>query len=120
MPLRALEVELRLKAKERIASGDLACAPPSDVWGAPGSGNRCSLCEKEIGIDEVDYEVSLREALLHFHIFCHGVWQLECAHHLASKKLTGSPEPLPSRIQRRSPRLPLERRHGDTRTQTDE
>lgn len=114
MPLRALEAELRQKAKERIASGDLACAPPSDVWGTKGSGNRCALCEQPISSEDVDYEVSLPEALLHFHIFCHGVWQLECAHHLESKKLAGTPESVPPRIQRRGPRLPSQRRHGDT------
>jgi hypothetical protein len=83
VPLTKLEAELRLIARERIATGMLPCAVKSHIWAGHGSGTLCDLCDKPIRSDEVEYEVEDKagEAVetFRFHMVCQAVWQLECA-----------------------------------------
>ncbi len=83
MPLTKLENELRPIARERIATGQLPSTAPLKTWGGTGSGAPCSLCDKKIAFQDLEYEV---EALVkgavrifRFHLVCESVWQLECA-----------------------------------------
>jgi hypothetical protein len=84
MPLTRLEAELRPIARERIAKGRLPCVVSSRMWGGPGLGHHCDLCDKEIGSDEMELEVEgpINGGEVHtfrFHVVCQSVWQLECA-----------------------------------------
>jgi len=83
MPLTQLEAELRPIARERIAKGQLPREVPSKIWGGPGSGQPCALCDKPIRHEEVEYELEVHidenARQLRFHLVCQSVWQLECA-----------------------------------------
>ena len=82
MPYDRLDHELRPKARELIQEGHLTCAPPLRVWGGYGSDLRCSLCEKPIRSDDIEYEIEQPGAasvtIYRFHFDCHAAWQLEC------------------------------------------
>jgi hypothetical protein len=77
--------ELGRVAKRRIDTGELPCHPGARMWGSRGSGATCSLCDRPIRAEEVEYEVAADvgvdecERVFHFHISCHAVWQAECA-----------------------------------------
>jgi hypothetical protein len=82
MPFTKLEQELRLIARERIATGQLPSEGPSRMWGGYGTGQICSLCDKPIEAHDVEYEAELTGAAVQtfrFHVVCQSVWQLECA-----------------------------------------
>ena len=82
MPLIELENALRPIARERIAKGQLPRQEPSHMWGGPGSGEFCSLCDKPIEPYQLEYEIEQREATVEtfrFHSVCLSIWQLECA-----------------------------------------
>jgi hypothetical protein len=81
--LKRLEQELRPIARQRIANGQLPREELTGVWGiCPIGPQLCSLCDKPIQPDEVDYEIERVGAAPHtlrFHRVCHYAWQLECA-----------------------------------------
>ena len=82
MPFTKLEQELRLIARERLATGQLPYEGLSRMWGGYGTGKLCSLCAKPIQPHDVEYEVELTGAAVQtfrFHVACQSVWQLECA-----------------------------------------
>ena len=83
MPYNRIEEELRGRARELINAGHLPCSRPIHMWGGSGSDLTCSLCEKRIPRNEVEYELEYRTVggahLYRFHFFCHTAWQLECA-----------------------------------------
>lgn len=85
MPLTALESELRHLARDRIQQGRLPHVVPSRAWGGRGSDAPCSLCDKVIGKDDVEYEVESvaggTPVIHRFHFLCHAAWQFECARH---------------------------------------
>lgn len=81
--LKRLERELRPIARERIANGQLTCEVLTRVWDGCGTGRLCSLCDKAIEPDELEYDIECVEAAaqtLRFHRVCHYAWQLECGH----------------------------------------
>lgn len=78
MPLTDLQEALRPIARERIAKGQLPCERPSRMLGGPGSGQRCSLCDKPIEHYQIEYEIELKEARFRFHTVCQSTWELEC------------------------------------------
>ncbi len=91
MPLTSLENELRLRARELIHQGRLLCKHPMRMWGGNGTGQQaCSLCERIITRDEVEYEIEHeagdRVHLSRFHFLCHAAWQLECAREQTIRK----------------------------------
>jgi hypothetical protein len=51
---------------------------PATVWGGPGSGERCSLCNRRIEIYEIEFEYTHKNRDLRFHRACHTIWQEEC------------------------------------------
>ena len=81
MPLTNIEDELRVIARECIASGRLPCDPALQMWGGYGTDQLCSLCGAPIQRDEIEYEVQVKGGRreLRFHMLCQSVWQLECA-----------------------------------------
>jgi len=80
------EDELERVAKQRIRTGELPCHPTARMWGSHGTGALCSLCDRPIRPEEVEYEVALAadgdsgrgEHVLRFHLACHAIWQAEC------------------------------------------
>ena len=83
MPLTKLENQLRLQARELIQQGHLPGVEPSQLWGGPGTGQRCSLCGDAINSNDFEYEIEQRAngdaRTYRFHFMCHAAWQLECA-----------------------------------------
>jgi hypothetical protein len=75
---------LRGKARELITNGRLPCQQPMRIWGGHGTGEQvCSVCDRVISSDEVEYEVEHESGgtthLSRFHVLCHAAWQVECA-----------------------------------------
>ncbi len=94
MPLTRLENDLRPVARERIATGQLPSTAPAKTWGGAGSGALCSLCDRQIASQDLEYEV---EAVVNdtvqtfrFHLVCESIWQLECARHAHLQKHPGA------------------------------
>lgn len=83
MPLTQVENELRLRARDLIQRGHLPAVVPSKMWGGHGSAQCCSLCDKPIQPDEIEYEINagVQQNLrtYRFHFMCHAAWQFECA-----------------------------------------
>lgn len=82
VPLTKIETELRQEARGRIARGDLPCTAPKKVYAGKGNDELCSLCARLIHAELIEYEVVVAERTLHFHLLCHGIWQIECARFL--------------------------------------
>lgn len=92
MPLTRVEEALRPLARERIAKGQLPSGDLLRMWGGHGTGKVCSLCDKPIQSDEIEYEVEHTGAVvqaLRFHMVCLSAWQLECARDDYLKKAPG-------------------------------
>jgi hypothetical protein len=78
------ESTLRMKAREAIQTGRLPCRAPQRMWGGPGIGAYCPICEKSAGRDEVEFELefvrqdddSLPNSY-HVHVQCLAAWELE-------------------------------------------
>ena len=91
MPLTKLENELRQVARERIQDGRLPNEIPTRDWAGIGNNAPCSLCDKVIRTDEVEYElesvVGGAKRIHRFHFLCHAAWQIECARY---KHLSGT------------------------------
>ncbi len=81
MPPSPVDTELRLIARQRIASGELPARPgPSRVFGGYGTGRLCDLCRKPISADEIEYEFEHGAdpaMTIRFHFVCQSAWQLE-------------------------------------------
>jgi hypothetical protein len=76
MALTENEQALFALARERITQG---CRPrnlPASVWAGRGTGATCSLCERTIQPDQVEYELTHDGVTFHFHMRCHAIWQL--------------------------------------------
>jgi hypothetical protein len=86
------EKGLRNRARELIAGGQLPARQPAKVYGGYGIDGLCSLCERRIARDELEYEVESRyegEARTYrFHLTCHAAWQLECVPHERAESQT--------------------------------
>jgi hypothetical protein len=87
------ETELRRVARERVASGDLPSEIISRMWASRGRGQSCSLCDRPIQNDEVEYEIEAdiagAKGTFLFHWPCHAVWQLACVE-IGQEKAAGS------------------------------
>jgi hypothetical protein len=75
------EPELRLEVRRRIAAGRLPCEPQADLWAGAGDGQLCSLCDRLIDSQQIEYELQFGanpETVYRFHRICHQLWELEC------------------------------------------
>lgn len=75
------ESELRLEARRRVAGGRLPCEPQRYLWAGAGDGQLCSLCDRPIHHQQVEYEVQFGNSpqiVYRFHRICHQAWELEC------------------------------------------
>jgi hypothetical protein len=75
---------LRMKAREAIQTRKLPCRAPQRVWGGPGIGAYCPICEKPAGRDEVEFELEFVQQdddggldNYHVHVQCFAAWEFE-------------------------------------------
>jgi len=79
--MRFDEHELRLEVRRRIAAGRLPCEPQAYLWAGTGDGQLCSLCDRVIDSQQIEYELQFSthaETVYRFHRICHQAWELEC------------------------------------------
>jgi len=83
MPFPQQELELKALAADRIRRKLLPARPPKSVWAGPGSGERCSLCDRTIDKLDTEYEldapVARANGVVRLHLRCHTLWQVELA-----------------------------------------
>lgn len=75
------EHELRLEVRRRIATGRLPCEAQEYLWAGAGDGQLCSLCDRAIDSQQIEYELQFGthpHILYRFHRICHQAWELEC------------------------------------------
>jgi len=75
------EHALRLEARTRIASGRLPGETEQLLWAGTGDGQICSLCDREIDSQQIEYELQFAlhpQIVYRFHRICHQAWELEC------------------------------------------
>jgi hypothetical protein len=80
------EPRLREQARAVIQSGKLPSRNPDRTWGGPGVGATCSVCEKPVTKDQLEFEVQFARDgdnpgldKFHVHIRCFAAWEFERA-----------------------------------------
>lgn len=73
---------LRTQAREAIRAGRSPDRVPERMWGGPGSGAVCAVCGRNVGKEEMEFELqfSLKadgSDSYHFHVRCFAAWELE-------------------------------------------
>lgn len=72
------ESTLRLLIRSKLADGRLQQHPIPRVWGGPGNGETCAVCEESISKKELGIEGQSDEGqTLHFHVRCFSMWTSE-------------------------------------------
>ena len=78
------EPRLREQAREVIQNGKLPSRSPDRTWGGPGVGAPCSVCEKPVTKDELEFEIQFAHDgdnpsldKFHVHIRCFAAWEFE-------------------------------------------
>ncbi len=78
------EARLREQARTAIESGKLPSHAPDRTWGGPGVGAPCSVCEKPVAKDQLEFEVQFARNgdnpgldKYHVHIRCFAAWEFE-------------------------------------------
>lgn len=75
------EYELRQEARRRVAEGRLPRISQQYLWAGAGTGEACSLCDRPIFSQQIEYELQFEAdpmILYRFHRICHQAWELEC------------------------------------------
>jgi hypothetical protein len=75
------EEVLRHEARRRVAEGRLPCEPQKYLWAGAGEGKPCSLCDRPIDAQQIEYELQFKTTpvvMVRFHRICHQAWELEC------------------------------------------
>ncbi len=75
---------LREQARAVVQSGKLPARRPDRTWGGPGVGAPCSVCDKPVTKDELEFEIQFARdggnpGLDKFHvpIRCFAAWEFE-------------------------------------------
>jgi len=80
------EIRLREQAQKSIQSGRLPAREPDRTWGGPDVGAECSVCERPVTKQEMEFEIqfardgkALESGLdkYHVHIRCSAPWEFE-------------------------------------------
>jgi hypothetical protein len=78
------ESELRAKAREAIRSRRLPNRAPERMWGGPGVGASCVICDTPVKRDEVEFELEFAPdggdpdpRNYHVHVRCFAAWEFE-------------------------------------------
>src|SRR5687767_8679134 len=74
---------LRARARQAIRSGKLPSRDPGNVWGGPGRGECCALCNAAVGRGDLEFEIELASLdgsgpdTFRFHSGCWTAWHHE-------------------------------------------
>ncbi|MGH8219459.1 MAG: hypothetical protein ACREUT_12995 [Steroidobacteraceae bacterium] len=88
---------LRARAREALRTGRIPDRPPDRIWGGPGMGARCAVCDEPIGQNESELELQFADDCegdpapcsgkrmggksagtnCHVHVACLAAWELE-------------------------------------------
>ncbi len=74
---------LRKTARDAIRAGKLPDRRPEQMWGGPGIGAHCTICDRPIGRNEVEFELQFARngasslGNYHVHPRCFAAWELE-------------------------------------------
>jgi hypothetical protein len=78
------EIRLREQAREAIQNRKLPARPPDRTWGGPGVGAECSVCERPVTKQELEFEIQFAYNVapfgldkFHVHICCFAAWEFE-------------------------------------------
>lgn len=75
------EATLRQKARSAVRAGKLPARAPDRVWGGPGVGAECSVCELPVTGSEMEFEVEFARNgdvdKFHLHRRCFAAWEFE-------------------------------------------
>jgi len=78
------ELRLREQARAVIQSGKLPSRNPDRTWGGSGVGATCSVCEKPVTKEEMEFEIQFARDgdnpgldKFHVHIRCYAAWEFE-------------------------------------------
>jgi len=74
------ETILRAKAQAAILAGKLPSRRPDRVWGGPGVGATCTICNLPVTKDEIEFARGSDFPGLdkyHIHIQCFAAWEFE-------------------------------------------
>jgi hypothetical protein len=80
-PMQFDEDELRVEARRRVATGRLPSEHPQYLWAGAGDHQLCSLCDRPIDPEQIEYELQFHanpRIPYRFHRICHEAWELEC------------------------------------------
>lgn len=77
------EIRLRQQAQEAIQSKRLPAHAPERTWGGPGVGAECSVCEKPVTKEQLEFEIQFEQPggggldKFRVHIRCFAAGELE-------------------------------------------
>jgi hypothetical protein len=78
------EARLREQARGAIHKGKLPARRPDRTWGGPGVGAECSVCERPVTKEELEFEIQFEYDgsargldKYHVHIRCFAAWEFE-------------------------------------------
>ncbi len=78
------EPYLREKARKAVLDGKLPARQPDRIWGGPGVGAECAVCEKPVTKAELELEVQFAHDgsspgldKFHIHVRCFAMWEVE-------------------------------------------
>jgi len=105
------EKALRVRAREAVKAGKLPKVRPERIWGGPGIGARCAVCDEPIERTESEFELQFAESSgcepappgderpvgvsadgsYHLHVRCFAAWEFErkSGHELQRRGLDG-------------------------------
>ncbi len=78
------ESMLSQKAREAILVGKLPGRRPNRMWGGPGGGQCCKICDQPVERDKLGYELEFvdeddpERATCHVHVRCLAAWESVC------------------------------------------
>lgn len=99
---------LRQKARQAIRDRKMPRRYPERLWGGPGTGARCAICDEPMGPDDIEFELEFPrsddhpgQGNPHVHTRCFSEWEVAC------RDLQQAPA-----TRRTRPEKPLPARHG--------
>ena len=67
--------------REALRSGRIPARQADQLWGGPGSGGRCAICEESLETHDVEYELEFARGTTvgayHVHVACCMAWEAE-------------------------------------------
>jgi hypothetical protein len=77
------ESSLRAQARDAVRQGKLPARRPDRMWGGPGVGAPCTICELAVTGNELEFEVEFDTPggleQFHVHVRCFAAWEVEWA-----------------------------------------